>query len=174
MFAMVAPTPVVAVDSAVAATQVSSHTTPRDTLKGTAIATAKAWLTGTADDIMRYEGPACGPKQRADVTPAKAAAALKELRAPLESLVGRPLKTVKIRGVRVRNVTASSGEAEVEYNLPASVAGTYKLGDLQEVWRSMESRRLPSPHRWQCPDGYTCDNGSMSELGRTRDRGRLA
>ena len=38
---------------------------------------------------------------------------------------GRALDKIKIRGVLVRKVTGTSGEAEVQYNLPVSVAGNY-------------------------------------------------
>lgn len=37
--------------------------------------------------------------------------------------LGRPLDAIGVRGVRVRNVTATTGEAEVQYDLPRSVVG---------------------------------------------------
>jgi hypothetical protein len=94
------------------------------TLKAAAIANAKAWLTGTVDDIKKYQGPECSSKQT-DASPAEEAAALKKLRAPWAQRMGRPLAAIKIQGVQVRNVTATSGEAEVEYDLPSAVVGNY-------------------------------------------------
>jgi len=37
--------------------------------------------------------------------------------------LGRPLDAIGGRAVRVRNVTATTGEAEVQYDLPRSVVG---------------------------------------------------
>jgi hypothetical protein len=37
--------------------------------------------------------------------------------------LGRPLDKIKINGVALRNVTSSSGDALVEYDLPAKVVG---------------------------------------------------
>jgi hypothetical protein len=48
---------------------------------------------------------------------------LKRMRAEMAHYVGVPLGSIRITGVRVRNVTATRGEAEVEYALPASVVG---------------------------------------------------
>ena len=95
------------------------------TLKATAIANATAWLTGTADDIKRYQGPECASTKQREPSAAEEAAALDKLRAPWVKRMGRPLKTIKIQGARVRNVTAVSGEAEVEYDLPSAVVGNY-------------------------------------------------
>lgn len=57
------------------------------------------------------------------VNPAVAEVYLRGERAVMERHVGVPLDSIRITGVRVRNVTATSGEAEVEYALPASVVG---------------------------------------------------
>jgi hypothetical protein len=93
------------------------------TLEAAAIANAKAWLTGTVDDIKKFQGPECSSKHD-DATPAKEAAELAKLRAPWAQRMGRALKSIKVLGAQVRNVTAASGEAEVEYNVPDSVVGT--------------------------------------------------
>jgi hypothetical protein len=57
---------------------------------------------------------------------------LRHMRAVLEHNLGVSLASIKVTGVRVRNVTATSGEAEVQYNFPTSVIGndnwvTYEL-----------------------------------------------
>ena len=48
---------------------------------------------------------------------------LSAMRTAVEHYLGTPLRSVRITGVRVRNVTAESGDAEVQYALPASVVG---------------------------------------------------
>ena len=41
----------------------------------------------------------------------------------MQSHFGRPLRAIKIRVVVVRDVTATTGDALVEYDLPAAVVG---------------------------------------------------
>ncbi len=113
----------IAADDRAAGADSKATTTGTRALEATAIANAKAWLTGTADDIKRYQGPECASTKPADLSPAEEAAALKKLRAPWAARMGQPLKTIKIQGAHVRNVTATSGEAEVEYDLPAAAVG---------------------------------------------------
>ena len=45
------------------------------------------------------------------------------MRAALEQHLGASLGSIGIKGVHVRNVTATTGDAEVQYSLPASVVG---------------------------------------------------
>jgi hypothetical protein len=90
-------------------------------LKATAAANAKAWLTGTPEDIKRLQGPECVSTESSPHWP-RDLPAFSTFRTVLNQ-VGRSPGTIKIVGVRVRNVTATSGEAEVEYNLPAAVVG---------------------------------------------------
>ncbi len=45
---------------------------------------------------------------------------LKGLRSAMEHFLGAPLNSIRITGVQVRNVTATTGDAEVHYALPAS------------------------------------------------------
>ncbi len=127
-------------------------TTATRTLKATAIANAKAWLTGTADDIKRYQGPECASTKQTDPSPAEEAAALKKLRAPWAQRMGRPLKTIKVQGAQVRNVTATSGEAEVEYDLPAAVVGNYN-------WVTFKRRG----GRWKVSDCRLPFSGSVQQ-----------
>src|SRR5207253_10353186 len=44
-------------------------------------------------------------------------------RVVMQRVFGRPLDKIKITRVAVRNVTSTSGEALVEYDLPATVVG---------------------------------------------------
>ena len=102
----------------------SSRANPsHDSLRTAARAYANAYLTGAIDDIVNLEGPECltGVKP----TPALERRAGAALRAKLQRYLGVVPSSVKIRGVRTRNVTATSGEAEVEYDLPVSAVGNY-------------------------------------------------
>jgi hypothetical protein len=45
------------------------------------------------------------------------------MRDVMQARFGQPLDRIKIRAVAVRDVTASSGDALVEYALPASIVG---------------------------------------------------
>jgi hypothetical protein len=112
---------VAAAEGPVAAAQSKHTTTAKGSLKATAAANAKAWLTGNPNDIKKFQGPECASEESSPVWP-QDTPAFSTFRTLLNQL-GRSPKTVKIRGVRVRNLTAMSGEAEVEYNLPAAVVG---------------------------------------------------
>ena len=48
---------------------------------------------------------------------------LRGMRAEMKKYLGHRLGSIRITGIRTRDVTASTGEAEVEYALPASVVG---------------------------------------------------
>ena len=106
-----------------------------DGLQRAAVAWAKAYLTGTALDQLGVQGPECVSGGPPKLTPANiraAESALRQHRAQLQQHLGVAPSAVKIAGVNVRNVTATSGEAEVQYNLPPSVVGndnwvTYEL-----------------------------------------------
>ena len=41
----------------------------------------------------------------------------------MQRVFGRPLDAIKMQGVLTRNVTSTSGEAEVQYDLPRELAG---------------------------------------------------
>jgi hypothetical protein len=131
---------IVSPSSTVAGTSVSSpsSTVPSSeqpkTVQEAARAWAKAYLTGTADDLRAMQGPEClsGVPALTAKNEALAAAQLRQMRADLEHNLGVSLASIKVTGVRVRNVTVTSGEAEVQYNFPTSVIGndnwvTYEL-----------------------------------------------
>jgi hypothetical protein len=48
---------------------------------------------------------------------------LRAMRAELQKYLGHRLSSIRITGIRTRDVAVSTGEAEVEYALPASVVG---------------------------------------------------
>ena len=48
---------------------------------------------------------------------------LRAMRVEMERYTRVPLASIRAIGVQVRNVTATTGDAEVQYNLPASRAG---------------------------------------------------
>lgn len=90
-------------------------------LRNAARAWSKAFLTGTVADIHSSEGAAC--LSTPTVTPTLEEAYLRSQRAAMEHDLGVPLASIRIDGVQVRDVTATSGDAEVHYALPASVVG---------------------------------------------------
>ena len=109
-----------------AATSSSAPASSRDRsvpgLRAAARAWSEAFLTGTVADIRNMEGASC-----LSGTPTYSRAFLeaypKRMRAEMAHYLGVPLGSIRITGVRVRNATATRGEAEVEYALPASVVG---------------------------------------------------
>ena len=90
-------------------------------LRAAAVAWAHAVFTGTVADIKGMEGSQCrsGPRYSRTVLNAY----LKGMRSALQHNLGTPLRSIRITGVRTRNVTATTGDAEVLYALPAAVVG---------------------------------------------------
>jgi hypothetical protein len=80
-------------------------------------------LTGTLDDIKTLQGPECTPQSISSIDRATASDYLRRTRVEMQRVFGRPLDAIKIRGVQTRNVTSTSGDAEVEYDLPRELAG---------------------------------------------------
>jgi hypothetical protein len=113
---------------AACSTEASSHTSGSlPTEKGTlglreaARAWSQAFLTGTVSNIHSMEGASC--LSTPTVAPTVVEAYLKAERTEMVHDLGVPLASIKIRGVQIRDVTATTGEAEVQYALPASVVG---------------------------------------------------
>jgi hypothetical protein len=105
-----------------AATPVSRA--PAISLKSSALALARAYLTGTPDDIAALQGSECLAETRRP-TPEEEREAVKQLeqlRSRLQQRLGVAPNAIKFRGVKVRNLTGTSGEAEVQYDLPKSLA----------------------------------------------------
>ena len=90
-------------------------------LQAAATAWSSAFLTGTATDIRSMEGAQCLPTNSTNST--GMASYLTGMRSAMEQHLGTPLNSIRITGVQVRNVTATTGDAEVQYSLPASVVG---------------------------------------------------
>ena len=91
-------------------------------LRAAAITWSHAFLTGTVADIRNMEGGSC-LSGTPTLKPTLLDAYLRAMRAEMKHYVGVPLGSIRITGVRIRNVTAITGEAEVEYALPQSVVG---------------------------------------------------
>jgi hypothetical protein len=101
-------------------------TTARATaaLRIAAASWAKAFLTGTADDIRRLQGPECRSTSASSSLPrATVALYLRGLRASMRRQLGKPLGQIHVRGVELRNVTGDHGEAQVVYDLPQQKVG---------------------------------------------------
>jgi len=67
------------------------------------------------------EGAQCLPPSSA--TSGGMESLLTGMRTAMERHLGTSLRSVRITGVRVRNVTATTGDADVLYALPESVVG---------------------------------------------------
>jgi hypothetical protein len=92
-------------------------------LQLTARAWANAFFVGSIDDMKALQGPECAPQTGTTVARRIAAQYLVGLRAVLRSHLGLSLDKIKVRDVLVRNVTSTTGDALVEYDLPAAVVG---------------------------------------------------
>lgn len=90
-------------------------------LRAAAVAWAHAVFTGTVADIKGLEGSQCrgGPRY----SPTVLNEYLEGMRSELQHTLRTPLRLIRITGVRTRNVTATEGDAEVLYALPAAVVG---------------------------------------------------
>lgn len=109
-------------------TGASSHTslgsiTDKGTpgLRDAARAWSKAFLTGTVANIHSMEALSC--LSTPTVADSVAKAYLRAQRAEMEHYLAVPLASIRIKGVEIRDVTATTGDAEVQYALPASVVG---------------------------------------------------
>ena len=79
-----------------------------------------ALRTGTIAEILELQSSSC---LTGEPVTAEGEAELQAFRNELEDFLGVPLDEIAVTGVDVRDVTATSGEAEVRYDLPDSVAG---------------------------------------------------
>ena len=89
-------------------------------LRAAAATWAHAFLTGTVADIQASEGTEC----LTHPNPVVAANYLRGIRAAMEHYTGAPLGSIHIVDVVTRNVTSTTGEAEVRYNLPVGREGS--------------------------------------------------
>jgi hypothetical protein len=75
--------------------------------------------------MQALQGPECADHSGTTIPIRTRSQYLRDDRAVMRKYLGRPLDKIKISGVAVRNVTSTSGEALVEYDLPATVVGNY-------------------------------------------------
>lgn len=103
----------------------SAPTTPSTftplTLTATAIAWSHAFLDGSPSDVKALLGTECSSNVPSSVVQDD----LDGMRSALRRETGMLPEKIRITGVRTRNVTATSGEAEVEYDQPSTVVGNY-------------------------------------------------
>src|SRR5436190_14042614 len=85
-------------------------------LKATAAAWAHAFLVGSLEDIEALQGPECADHTGTTVPIHTVRQYLRGERSRMQKYFGRPLDSIKIVRVVVRKVTASNGEALVEYD----------------------------------------------------------
>jgi hypothetical protein len=123
-------------------------------LRATATAWAHAFLVGSGDDIKALEGPECTPDSGTTFAASVVSMYLRGSRAVMQSHVGRPLDKINIRDVLVRKVTSTTGEALVEYDLPASVVGN-------DNWVTYAVHA----GRWKVADCHAPIGGSSSSFG---------
>jgi hypothetical protein len=114
---------------AACSTALSSHSepgSPTDSgtagLRAAAAAWSNAFLTGTVVDIRSMEGAQC--LSTISTNPTGMESYLTGMRTAMEQHLDAPLGSIRITGVQVRNVTATSGDAEVRYALPALATTT--------------------------------------------------
>jgi hypothetical protein len=153
------------VDSVSATTTTIAGPSPQEVndLRATAIASAEAWLTGTLHDIVAARHGGCGSPEvpAPDVDDPSWAPMIRTMRANFEHQMGVSFASITIRGVLLRSLTATSGEADVQYDLPDSVAGNdnwirYKFNGVEwtpidcfpPIGGTVKSRHLyaTSPH----------------------------
>jgi hypothetical protein len=94
-------------------------------LKATARSYAHAFLVGSLDDMQALQGPECAVHSGTTIPIRTRSQYLRAERAVMRKYLGRPPDKIKISRVAVRNVTSTSGEALVNYDLPAAVVGNY-------------------------------------------------
>jgi hypothetical protein len=129
----------------------SGNDTPAG-LQSAATSWAHAFLTGTAADISSLESAECRSSTNLDSS--TVAAYLKAERAGMARYFGEPLSSIKVTSVEVRNFAPSSGEAEVQYDLPAAKVGN-------DNWVTYEYQG----GRWKVSDCHAPIGGESSSSG---------
>ena len=120
-------------------------------LKATAVAWAHAFLVGSYGDIKALQGPECTDQSGTTLPTGTVNQYLRAERAVMAKEFGRPLNEITIKSVATRNVTSSSGDALVEYDLPAAVVGN-------DNWVSYAIHN----GRWKVSDCHAPIGGSSS------------
>jgi hypothetical protein len=120
-------------------------------LQATAVAWAHAFLVGSLDDIKALQGPECADQSGTTLPTRAVNEYLLAERALMAKHLGRPLDKIKIKSVAIRNVTSTSGDALVEFDLPANVVGN-------DNWVSYAIH----DGRWKVSDCHAPIGGSSS------------
>ncbi len=135
-------------------------------LRAAAMAWSRAFMTGSVADIRNIEGGPCHSIPKA-VTSSALEVYLTRVRAAMAHYFGMPLGSIRITDIKVRNVTASTGDAEVQYALPASVVGNdnwVSYGYLGGQWK-MTSCRPPIGGESTSTSGMTAPGSSCTAIG---------
>jgi len=98
---------------------------PAAGVRAAALKWERVFLTGTPTQILAMEGPECRKPSSTTAPRAVMDAYLAGQRRMMRSTLGVPLRKVPVRGVEVRDVTETSGSAQVLYDLPESKVGNY-------------------------------------------------
>jgi hypothetical protein len=125
-------------------------------LRATAIGWAHAFLVGSFADIHALQGPECTQQSGTTFPMRTVSQYLRTERAVMKKYLGRPLDKIKTTGVAVRNVTSTTAEALVEYDLPAAVVGN-------DNWVSYTVH----DGRWKVSDCHAPIGGSSSSSSGT-------
>ena len=134
-------------------------------LQAAAAAYATAWLTGSSDDLIAILDPACTKEVNAGST--FVYVMLRRFRLLVKQHTGVTASDIKVGSVNIRNFRfGRSGGAEVQYDLPASIAGndnwnTYGFSGGQWHYEGCalgppiggfsESSSLRRRDVWRCP-----------------------
>lgn len=92
-------------------------------LEATARAWARAFLVGSVDDIHALQGPECKNDSGTTIPVSTVNLYVRGLRAAVEKRLGRRPDRIAVIRVDTRNVTSTTGEALVVYDLPPSIVG---------------------------------------------------
>ncbi len=107
---------------------------------------SEAFLTGTVADIRSMEGASC---LSTPTVPSQVATAyLRAQRREMEHYLGVPITSITIERIQVRDVTATTGEAEVHYSLPVAVVGNDNWVAYGSPGRAMEGDQPSGSHWW--------------------------
>ena len=98
---------------------------PEAGVRAAALKWEQVFLTGTAKQILAMQGPECRKPSSTTQPKAVIDAYLSGQRRMMRTTLGVPLSKVPVRGVEVRDVTATRGSAQVLYDLPESKVGNY-------------------------------------------------
>ena len=90
-------------------------------LKTVAREWTEAFITGSVREIRSLQGPECASPKT--VKPSVQRAYIVTMRRAMSRVLGVELHEIEIVDIELRNVTPTSGEAQVIYNLPLAKAG---------------------------------------------------